>query len=229
MFIWGVEQHRYRNYRSESHPPPSIFNQWLKRVFWTDTAKDWAYGEDDGSIIGLPPERLPAAPTCLRTTSDALRTVMDADRFTAIHAPFMMGHTFASEFQISLYTILRLSAPILTEGYLAFLCLMTGYQNPLTARRDEPNMSKAANGLQTLRNVTITRDFEAACTLLLGQAISLISAKPWYEELIQDPQMDTVIFAPILIDTVECLVHREVPIVRLPIPNRIVVDRAAML
>jgi hypothetical protein len=46
---------------------------------------------------------------------------------------------------------------------------MTNYQNSPVIRRSAPDMSRAAKGLQRLRSVEITNDYDAACTLFLGQ------------------------------------------------------------
>lgn len=195
------------------------------------------------------PEKLLAAPATLRTTSDALRTVLDIEQFSVIHLPFMLGASFIPESQRTVYAILTLSGPTLTEGYLAFLGLMTAYQRSLVMRQDKPDMLKAAKGLQRLRSVSISHDYDAACALFLGQTMyvfnvltaddsstahsivrsSLMSTKQWIPRLIHFPVMDTIIMSPLLIDTVECLVRREVPIIRLPHTDRIIIDRYAGL
>ncbi|OJJ59259.1 hypothetical protein ASPSYDRAFT_178603 [Aspergillus sydowii CBS 593.65] len=195
------------------------------------------------------PERLLAAPTDLRTISDALRTVEDEQQFAVIHMPFMLGTTFALDCQRAVHWILRLSAPTLTEEYLAFLGLMTRYQSSLVLHRQSPDLHKAAKGLQRLRSVTVMHDYDAACALFLGQAMyvfdilttansstahsivrsAMISAQQWYPRLVNFPAMDTVIICPILVDTTECLARREVPVIRLTLPDRILVDRYAGL
>ncbi|OQE47002.1 hypothetical protein PENCOP_c001G02220 [Penicillium coprophilum] len=193
----------------------------------------------------LSPEKLIGAPANFQTTSDALRTVMDVEQFSVIHLPFMLGDTFIPTSQKTVYVILQLCGPILIEGYLAFLGLMSNCQKSLVIRRGEPDMYKAAKGLQRLRSVKISNDYDAACVLFLGQTMyvfnvltapysstahsivrsSLISAKPWLPSLVQAPVMDTITMSPILIDTVECLVHREIPIIRLDPQRRVIVDR----
>lgn len=161
----------------------------------------------------------------------------------------MLGSSFIPESQKTVYAILCLSAPTLTEGYLAFLGLMTSYQRSLVMRRGEPDMCKAAMGLQRLRSVKISHDYDAACALFLGQTMyvfnvltapysntahsivrsALMSTKKWIPRLIQFPIMDTITMTPILIDTVECLIHREIPIIRLHPQQRVIVDRYAGL
>jgi hypothetical protein len=197
--------------------------------------------------VVLAPEKLLASPTTLKTAADAFRTVMDLEQFSVIHTPFMLGPSFVPEAQKTVYTILYFSAPTLTEGYLAFLGLMTRYQRSLVMRQDEPDMSKAAKGLQRLRSVKINQDYDAACALFLGQTMyvfnvliapdsstahaimrsALISTKVWLPRLIHSPTLCPIIMTPILIDTVECLVRREIPIIRLPRTDHIIVDRYA--
>ncbi|KAJ5960890.1 uncharacterized protein N7479_008040 [Penicillium vulpinum] len=206
---------------------------------------DEAWTPETPDFLVLSPEKLLAAPNNFQTTSDALRTVMDVETFTFIHLPFMFGGSFVPISQKTVYVILQLCAPILTEGYLAFLGLMTNYQKSLVVRRHEPDMLKAAKGLQRLRSVKIAHHYDAACVLFLGQTMyvfnvltapysstahsivrsALMSAKPWIPKLLQAPVMDTVTMSPILIDTIECLVHREIPIIRLDPQRRVIIDR----
>ncbi|KAJ5621905.1 hypothetical protein N7528_005137 [Penicillium herquei] len=198
-------------------------------------------------ILSCSPERLLASPKKLQTMSDALQTVLDMQQFSMIHAPFALGTSFIPESQKTIYAILSFSGSTLAEGYLAFLGLMTTHQRSLVLRPQQPDMRKAAKGLQRLRDVTISHDYDAACALFLGQTMyvfnvlsapysntahsivrsALLSAKPWFPRLIQAPIMDTVIMSPILIDTVECLAHREVPIIKLPNTERVIIDRYA--
>ncbi|OBT65666.1 hypothetical protein VE03_05520 [Pseudogymnoascus sp. 23342-1-I1] len=70
---------------------------------------------------------------------------------------------------------------------------------------------------------------DAAVVLLLGQALlvyntliaspatqvitrgTLLSVKHWYPALVKQPYLDAVTLTPVLMDTIECLVRREVP------------------
>lgn len=246
MQIWSIEPQQRSapetntRYYSTRTPSPRS-----RPTSPSEPREVWKRKEDSRNVTVVMPERLLAAPTSLRTTLDALRVVEDVEQFAVIHMPFMLGINFIRDFQTAVYAALRLSAPIMTDGYLAFLGTMTRYQNSIVLRRDEPDMCKAAKGLQRLRNVIIMHIYDAACVLFLGQAMyvfniltaatsatahsivrsSLITTKQWYPRLIQFSAMDTVIITPLLIDTVECLVRREVPIIRLAIPDRIIVDR----
>lgn len=256
MQVWSAELPKHTQDESESSDSrdsrdsvapstPSITFKSRSPSSASDVA--WTPVHDDGLSLG--PEKLLALPTSLRTMSDALRTVSNVEQFAVIHMPFMWGPSFIPTGQKAIYTILSMSGPTLTEGYLAFLGLMTRYQRSLVMRQDEPDMSKAAMGLQRLRSVTISHDYDAACALFLGQTMyvfnvltapysssahsivrsALMSTKQWMPRLIQFPIMDTITMTPILIDTVECMAHREVPIIRLPETGRIIIDRYAGL
>jgi len=251
MQIWSVEPHQ--QVQPDVRPTSASLSVPRQRSISSvpyDTTEEVKSPEkadspDSDDFMLLGPEKLLACPTQLQTTHDAIRTVLDVDQFTAIHMPFMWGSSFVPEAQKTIYAILRLSAPTLTEGYLAFLGLMTSYQRSLVMRRDAPDIKKAAKGLQRLRSVTITQIYDAACALFLGQIMyvfnvltahdsstghsivrsSLMSTKSWIPLLLQYPVMDTIVMSPLLIDTVECLARREVPILKLPATERIIVDR----
>jgi hypothetical protein len=64
----------------------------------------------------ISPEKLLAAPANFETISDALRTVGDSEQFSVTHAPFVFGDSFLPGSQKTIYAVLQLSAPILTEG-----------------------------------------------------------------------------------------------------------------
>lgn len=255
MQIWSVEPHQQRQSDArDTKTSPSVPRQSSISSTSSDVTEEFGTPQkvespDSDDAMLLPPEKLLAYPAELQTTRDAMRTVLDVDQFTAIHMPFMWGTSFVPEAQKTVYAILCLSGPTLTEGYLAFIGLMTSYQRSLVMRRDAPDMMKAAKGLQRLRSVKITQSYEAACALFLGQTMyvfnvltahdsstahsivrsSLMSTKAWVPALIQYPVMDTIIMTPILVDTVECLARREVPILKLPVTERIITDRYAGL
>ena len=243
---YGIEQRRISE-ASFSHASSSSSQSSVSRS--SSNASEQTWSPESTDLIIPSPEKLLAPSPVFQTTSDALRTVMDAEQFSMIHEPFAFGTSFVPESQKIIYTILSLSAANLTEGYLAFLSLMTTYQRTLVMRKTEPDMIKAAKGLQRLRDMTIQSDYDSGCALFLGQTMyvfnllttpysknahsivrsALMSTKKWLPRLIEAPIMDTITMTPIIIDTVECLFHREIPIIRLGRLNRIVVDRYAGL
>ncbi|KAJ5874807.1 uncharacterized protein N7529_003237 [Penicillium soppii] len=243
VYATSVEPGQRRNSEASAASSSSLSQRSCSRSPSGATEQTWTPESTDTMVFA--PEKLLVPSIALQTTSDALRTVMDVEQFSVIHLPFMLGSSFIPEAQKTVYVILRLSAPTLTEGYLAFLGLMTTYQKSLVMRRNEPDMVKAAKGLQRLRSVNIAHDYDAACALFLGQTMyvfnlltapysdtaraivrsALMSTKKWIPRLIQAPIMDTITMTPVLIDTVECLFHREIPIIRLHPQRRIIVDR----
>jgi len=201
--------------------------------------------EEDNDIPPIRSELMLESRFSLQTIRDAMRTVTSTDDFAATHMPFMFGPSFTGDFQKAVYSILVLSGSIITDGYLAFLRLMTQYHTSTHTSLCAADMQKGAKGLQCLRNVGILQPHDAACVLLLGQVLfvfdiltdmfsssahaiirsSLISAKQQFPLLVQEPALDTITICPVLVDTVECLVRRKVPIIRLDLEDRIVVDR----
>ncbi|CEL08479.1 hypothetical protein ASPCAL11629 [Aspergillus calidoustus] len=182
------------------------------------------------------------------TALDAIGILTDDDEFTTVHIPFVMGGSFVQDLRAAIHSVLYHSGPVVIDGYLAFLSLVAHCQAsrlPWTT----PDLRRAATALHNLRNVEIMLPQDALCVLLLGQALfvfevladssttsahsiiqgALISAKPWYPLLSRVPAFDTVTFCPVLMDIVGCLVHRKVPIIRMCVQDRIVVDRYAGL
>ncbi|KAH8691447.1 hypothetical protein BGW36DRAFT_363779 [Talaromyces proteolyticus] len=180
----------------------------------------------------------------LQTTTDAMRIVTHDVQFAVIHIPFTMGRSFMNDLRNSVYSVLSQSAPTLTDGYIAFLVLVAHCQ----ASRlycTTPDLYRGARALRVLRNIKTVRHQDAVGILLLGQVLfvfeiltdtftssahsivrsALISARRWYPFLLQEPRFDTITICPIIMDTVCCLVYREVPVIRLCIQNRIIVDR----
>lgn len=246
--VWSVEPRQ----RSRSESTTSVTTPTAgRRTRSTSTVVVPSESSDKNKVChgisAIGPERILVPPTSLRTTLDALRTVKDTEQFLVIHLPFVAGPSFIPALRTAAYSVLHLSAPMLTQGYLAFLRVMTGYQSSLVMPRQELDISQASVAVQALRDFTVLQACDAPCALLFGQAMfvfniltadisrtahsvvrgSLISAKQWYPMLIQYPIMDTVTICPVLIDIVECLARREVPVIRPPLPDRIIVDRYA--
>lgn len=249
MQVWSVDPQpseetesksrtRQNTSPSSSRASPSDSLSDIPEEGWTPTRE---------GLILISPEKLLASPRRLQTTSDALQTVMNTEQFVSIHGPFTLGYSFIKVSQQTISALLSLSGPTLTEGYLAFLSLMSGYQRSLVMRPQQADMQKAAKGLQRLRNVNIRHDYDAACALFLGQTMyvfnvvsapysntahsivrnALLTTRDWFPRLVQYPIMDTIIMTPVLIDTVEAVVHRELPIIRLPPTDRVIIDRYA--
>ncbi|KAJ5442713.1 hypothetical protein N7445_005720 [Penicillium cf. griseofulvum] len=183
-----------------------------------------------------------------QTALDAIRILTDDDKFTTVHIPFAMGRSFMQDLRGAIYSVLYHSGPVVADGYLAFLGLVAHCQAS-HLHWTTPDLCRGATALQNLRNIEIMRPQDALCVLLLGQALfvfevlansfttsahsivqsALISAKPWYLLLSRVPAFDTVTFCPVLMDIVNCLVYRKVPIIRMCVQGRIVVDRYAGL
>lgn len=250
MQVWSVDSQPSDEPDDETRRKSASISPVIKRASPSDSPSDIS---EDGwtptteGLILLSPEKLLSTPRRLQTTADALQAISDSELFASIHGPFTMGTPFLKVSQQTISTILSLSGPTLTEGYLAFLSLMSGHQRSLVMRPQQADMQKAAKGLQRLRNVSIRHDYDAACALFLGQTMyvfnvviapysntahsiirnALLTTRDWFSRLLKYPIMDTIIISPVLIDTVEAVTHRELPIVRLPPTDRVIIDRYA--
>ncbi|OGM48816.1 hypothetical protein ABOM_003058 [Aspergillus bombycis] len=148
--------------------------------------------------------------------------------FYLLHDVYMFGFTFAEDFQRALEYCHRHSPDLLDEIFTAITSVL----------------SWARFGLLTADQVD-THD--ALAVLMLGQALaafdslvtstgaisilrcSLSLVHPWYPDIAGNRFLETIAIAPILWDTVWCLLHRQVPVIR-PLFNRAgIIDRVAGL
>ncbi|KAH7139657.1 hypothetical protein B0J13DRAFT_527332 [Dactylonectria estremocensis] len=179
-----------------------------------------------------------------QTAGEAMNVVTNEDKFTTLHSQFAMGRSFMRDFRLAIYSALHHSAPVITDGYLAFLALVSHCQASCLLWAI-PDLHRGTKALRSLQSTEILRSHDALCVLLLGQALfvfeiltnssatsahsivqsALISAEPWYSVLGRVPKFDTITFCPVLLDMVGCLVYRKMPIIRLCGQDRIVVDR----
>ncbi|PVI03973.1 hypothetical protein DM02DRAFT_208085 [Periconia macrospinosa] len=171
-------------------------------------------------------------------------TLQTREGFFQIHRPFLIGETFADDFQKTL-TVLFYHAPnILTHAYQATLGVMAIEHKP---KKDIAawDLTLGSQSLQSFRKLsTSSLDIEdAAVVLMLGQILlayntvlwigatrtitrgTLLAVQHCYPGLRQRPEYDCVTINPVLIDIVDCLLRREVPVLRPPESTRCTVDR----
>lgn len=113
--------------------------------------------------------------------------------------------------------------------------------------RKDVDIAKGTSSLQKLRTARAQRPEDAFAIVALGQTLaafellgdctasglilrfSLEEIKGWYVQLALDEEKDPVIITSILWDSVQCLLRREVPVVRFVESEKGVVDRMAGL
>ncbi|KAE8139802.1 hypothetical protein BDV38DRAFT_269586 [Aspergillus pseudotamarii] len=171
---------------------------------------------------------------------------LEVENFYLLHDIYMFGFTFAKDFQRALEYCHRHSANLLDEIFAAISsCLSWARLGLLTA--DQVDVRSGAASVQKLRNAVITHTHDALAVLMLGQALaafdsvvtstgeisilrcSLSLTRPWYPDIAHNRFLETITIAPIFWDTVWCLLHREVPVIRPLFSRTGVVDRVAGL
>ncbi|GMF73078.1 unnamed protein product [Aspergillus oryzae] len=180
------------------------------------------------------------------STHSGSSTHLEVEDFYVLHDIYMFGLTFAKDFQQALEYCYRHSADLLGETFAAISsCLSWARFGLLTA--DQVDVRSGAASVEKLRNAVIVDTHDALAVLMLGQALaafdslvtstgeisilrcSLSLVRPWYPDIARNRLLEPIAIAPIFWDTVWCLLHREVPVIR-PLFNRAgVVDRVAGL
>lgn len=163
----------------------------------------------------------------------------DNDHFFGYHRYFLIGRSFAPSYQSAICRLLDHSPRILTDAYLAVFELMD------YAASGRLNLDKGANCIRDLLLATasILEAQDAAVVLMLGQILlvynimvscpgtrlvtqnTLLAAKDWYPALTRQPELNCITILPVFIDTIQCLVRRELPVVRLSISDEAPADR----
>lgn len=171
---------------------------------------------------------------------------LDLDEFYTANENFVIGPTFTPEFHAALTSIYFCSPSLLKHAYLAILGAMHKSRNNLSTL-DEVDLERGAAGLEQLRTITITGIEDARAVLILGQVMAtfdiftistnshlilrhaLTIVKPWYPALSKEKSLASIAITPLLMDVVECLVRRDVPVIKFSVRDPYLVDRFAGL
>jgi hypothetical protein len=195
-----------------------------------------------GSLYNPPSSRTLRSP--LRSSWQVNHVLETAEGFFEVHRTFMLGRSFVDEFQSAVRRLFARSPQVLADAYSVALKLM-GSRHATSPGLDGHDLTIGIRCLQRLmdESSSITHPEDAAVIILLGQALlvyntlitspatqvitrgTLLSVKHWYPALIKQPHLDAVTLTPVLIDTIECLIRREMPVIRLPTPDRCIIDR----
>lgn len=164
--------------------------------------------------------------------------------FTDTYDLFMLGPSFAwglrAAFQHS-----YLCSPVMLHDIIAVLWMTVKRARNNIAAWDQHYVARGAVGLQQLRTARISGVGDALAILALGQTLaafdlltscngstsilrySLTSIRPWYESVAKNPTLDPVIIASVFWDTLNCLVKRDIPVIKHISRDAPIVDRMA--
>ncbi|ETS85173.1 hypothetical protein PFICI_03198 [Pestalotiopsis fici W106-1] len=184
----------------------------------------------------------------LRTTVQVNCMLESTEVFFAVHRPFMLGRSFLPEFHSVVRRLFARSPQVLADAYTVAMSLLSS-RHATFRGLDEHDLAIGIHCLERLMGSPscISRAEDAAVILLLGQAMhvyneliptpdsqiitrgTLLSVQRWFPSLLERPDLDVVTLTPVLTDTVECLIRREIPVIRVPTATRCIVDRFAGL
>jgi hypothetical protein len=157
----------------------------------------------------------------------------------------MVGRSFADRFRSAVLPLFKSSPSILAEAYHAVLELKGLRLTSQPEDWEEANLRRGASCIRSLRDASasICRDYDAGTVIMLGQILLaynmlitwprthliirnvLLSVRDWYPDLAKQPGMNSVIVTPIFVDTIDCLIRREIPILQLPPRGNLSPDR----
>ncbi|KAF5013324.1 hypothetical protein FDECE_674 [Fusarium decemcellulare] len=179
----------------------------------------------------------------------AREILSDSDVFYDFHRKFMIGRSFSDSFRQAIMTVLESSDGAVLDGYTTVLATWDADSQRMKGL-SELDLAQGSDCLKRLQAPAISHPEDAAAVVMLGQVLlvyhivvlgtsaytilrrSLLLVKDWYPSLLNQPALHAIVITPILIDTVESLVRREIPVVRAPqeqTASYSIVDRSAGL
>ena len=156
---------------------------------------------------------------------------------------FVIGPSFARFFQDMLRRSFANSPEVLRDTHLATAAAFLQTQRGGTGN-ESLNLNRTSMSIERLRCFRATDRSQLALLSGLGLSIvtfeiliasaashaivahTLLSLKPWIPVPTRDPELDFNLNALILLDTVNCLMYREVPIIRYEPTDEIRIDRS---
>ncbi|KAF4818305.1 hypothetical protein CGCSCA5_v005394 [Colletotrichum siamense] len=184
----------------------------------------------------------PERPLVAKRQQHLHRVLSDQQTFYSYHRHFMIGPSFSDSFRSAITVVFARSGGVLLDAYLAALALWDG-QHKRMKTLDEVNPREGSNCLKQLQAAAIIDAHDAAAVIMLGQVLvvyhvillgtsahailrqSLLLVKDWVPSLLAQPCLYPITITSILVDTVECLVKREIPVIQPPRGDYSTVDR----
>jgi hypothetical protein len=168
--------------------------------------------------------------------------------FLDLHAPFLIGKSFQDDFQRTVICLMNISHDILLNGYRAILYLMESQkEQPIDTKALDVSLGTGSLRALSLLSVSAAALEDFAVLMMLGQIMlayntllwldttrviarsTLMAVKHHYSDLYKRQEYDSVIITPVFIDIVDCILRREMPVLRPPESDRIIIDRCCGL
>lgn len=167
-----------------------------------------------------------------------LHALLDEQDFVS---HIVIGPSFAVEVQKKLRNRYLKCPNMLGEAYLA---ISGGFlRSQYRCKPGALDLSRAASALQKLRNICITDCEEIPIVLSLGLCLltfelllsngltnmicrhTLSLIKPWYSSIIGDVELEFEMLCLIHLDTTDCLIRRQIPVLKYIVQDENRVDR----
>lgn len=168
------------------------------------------------------------------------------DGFFHVHRHFMFGRNFSDEYQAAVKRLFQHSPHTLAAAYDAVLSQLD--LSSMQVRDDGRAGQDLKAGSDCIKALieassSVTKPEDAALVMMLAQILfvynmaigwpaahmvvrsSLLAIKDWYPILTKQSTFDSIVITPVLLDTIDCLVKRAVPVVRLDCSDRVPIDR----
>ncbi|CZT08467.1 uncharacterized protein RCO7_08199 [Rhynchosporium graminicola] len=164
--------------------------------------------------------------------------------FTDTYDLFMLGPSSAWGMRVD-FQHSYLCSPVLLHDILAVLWTTVKRARDKSDALDQSDVARGAVSLRQLRTAHIENVGDTVAIFALGQTLAafdlltscnsstsilrylLMSISPWYESVSNNPTLDPVIITSVSWDTLNCLVKRDVPMIKHISREAHIVDRLA--
>jgi hypothetical protein len=180
--------------------------------------------------------------------ADIANFIASPDGFFEVHRHFMIGGSFLPSFHRAILLLLDHSPTLILDAYSMAVKMLQRCRSWPNRTPDvgDAGLDKAAHYVGMLGRLTAAAMDHmhcAAVTSMLGQLIlvhnsmmrapnaniicqgTLLAIKPWLPALVEESDMDAISLTLISLNTILCLLHRGIPVFRMPETERLIVDR----
>lgn len=158
---------------------------------------------------------------------------------------YVVSPSFEDAEQRALMRPLPAALPVLKDAYLAYASVLKLFRYGSAAQKadEAANLRRASAAMLTLRTLPITSLEDAALCLALGTVLAvyvyaaigvgvsdichycLSTTQPFFETATLDPETEPRLILLVLLETMECMVHRRKPTLRIQSRAANIVDR----
>lgn len=171
--------------------------------------------------------------------------LMTEDGFFHLHRHWLIAKSLSHDYQQATRRAFSHSPEILINGYQSVLELLSAREVEFRGAKTSIDFTRGAKCLEKLvqSNGSLNDVEDAAVILLLGQILfvyniliswpcthliirnTLLTTRDWFPKMLMMPEWDAATLTPVFVDIIQCLVKRDLPVIRVDVSKRLVVDR----